>query len=137
MSTEMLLPQPDQHSQPFWDGCLAGELRVQRCEDCGRRRMPPRPMCPHCGSFDHVWEATSGRGRIWSYVVPHPPLLAAYEELLPYVVAVIELDEDPTIRFVGMVEPPDVTIGAAVKVGFDEPVDDGEGPVRLPRWTIF
>ena len=43
----------------------------------------------------------SGTGTVWSFVVPHPPLLPAYAELAPYNVVVVELDEDPTIRMVG------------------------------------
>lgn len=136
MSDGLLLPQPDEHSAPFWEGCLAGELRVQRCAQCDRPRMPPRPMCPHCGSFEHRWEATSGRGRIWSFVVPHPPLLPAYEELLPYVVAVVELQEDPTIRFVGMVrgiaDPDAIAVGDPVTVTFDPHSED----IAVPGWNL-
>ncbi len=136
-----LLPAPDEDSQPFWEGTAHGELRVQRCGSCGRRRMPPRPMCPYCHSLDAIWEATSGRGRIWSFVVPHPPLLAAYAEVAPYNVIVVELDEEPTIRFVGnLVDTPDgplnqidphtIEIGTAVEVCFAPEVEG----IVFPRW---
>lgn len=134
--TGLLLPEPDEQSAPFWEGCLAGELRVQRCAQCDSPRMPPRPMCPHCGSFEHHWGATSGRGRIWSWVVPHPPLLPAYEELLPYVVAVVELEEDRAIRFVGMMrgitDPDAIAIGDPVTVTFDHRPED----IALPGWNL-
>src|ERR1700704_499044 len=68
---------------PFWEGCALGELRVQACASCGRRRMPPRPMCPWCRSFDVRWDAMSGRARVWSVVIPHPPLLPAYGDQAP------------------------------------------------------
>ena len=74
---------------PFWQGCARGELLVQACAHCGRRRMPPRPMCPYCRSTKRRWEATSGRATVWSYVVVHPPLLPAYAELAPYNVVVV------------------------------------------------
>jgi uncharacterized protein len=136
-----LLPAPDEDSAPFWEGCTVGELRVQHCVSCGRLRMPPRPMCPWCRSLDATWEATSGRGRIWSWVVAHPPLLAAYAEQAAYNVVVVELDEDPSIRFVGnvvadpddrldAVDPSTLEIGQAVEVCFATPVDD----IALPRW---
>ena len=48
----MMLPVPDDVSRPFWDGCAAGELRMQACGACGRLRFPPRPMCPWCRSTD-------------------------------------------------------------------------------------
>ncbi len=138
-----LLPAPDDDSAPFWEGTAAGELRVQRCTSCGRRRMPPRPMCPHCTSLASSWEAASGRGHIWSFVVPHPPLLAAYAEVAPYNVIVVELDEEPTIRFCGnVVETPDgaldqvdpatIEIGQAVEVCFSPEVDG----IVLPRWRL-
>lgn len=139
---DFLLPDLDEpESRPFWDGCAAGELRVQRCVDCELVTHPPRPMCPGCRSLRREWIATSGTGRIWSFVVPHPPLLPAYSALAPYNVIVVELTEDPTVRFVGnlvaapgagidSVDPHSVTIGDAVRVVFD-PVDD----VSLPRWV--
>ena len=145
-----LLPGPDADSTPFWEGCAAGELRVQRCAACGRRRMPPRPMCPHCRSLEATWEVMSGRGRIWSFVVPHPPLLAAYAEVAPYNVIVVELDDDPgegapPIRLVGnlveaadgpinAIDPATIVIGEPVRVVFGPPVSDEDGTVTLPRW---
>ena len=142
-----LLPVVDVVSAPFWDGCAAGELRVQRCGDCGERRMPPRPMCPACRSLNVVWEPTSGLGRIWSFVVAHPPLLAAYDAQAPYNVIVVELDENPSIRFVGNlvssadgrldeVDPATIRIGDAVRVVFASPVEDDAGPVTFPRWIL-
>lgn len=136
-----LLPEPDEDSRPFWDACARGELVVQRCAECGRRRMPPRPLCPACRSFDSEWERTSGRGTVWSFVVAHPPLLPAYGEVAPYNVVVVALDDDPTIRFVGnvvagpdaplnSVDPATVHIGDPVEVVFDSPVDG----IAMPRW---
>ena len=140
--TGLLLPDlDDEASAPFWAGTARGELLVQACTDCGARRMPPRPMCPRCRSIAVHWEATSGTGTIWSFIVPHPPLLPAYAELAPYNAIVVALDDDPTIRFVGNlvtsadgaineVDPTTITIGEPVCVVF-APIDD----VFLPRWT--
>lgn len=138
---QFLLPQPDEDSQPFWDGCARGELLVQRCAACGRRRMPPRPMCPWCRSFDSSWEPVSGRATVWSFVVAHPPLLPAYAAMAPYNVVVVALDDDPLIRFVGNVvagpdapldsiDPATIAIGDPVEVVFDTPVDG----IAMPRW---
>ncbi|MBI2169422.1 MAG: OB-fold domain-containing protein [Actinobacteria bacterium] len=141
----ILLPELDDDSRPFWDGCAAGELRVQACGECGRLRFPPRPMCPWCQSFAHNWNAVSGRGRVWSFVVPHAPLLPAYQEFAPYNVIVVELDEDPTIRMVGnlvaseyqpinSVDPYSIEIGQPVRVVFQR-LGEGEEAVALPRWV--
>jgi len=142
----MLLPELDEESAPFFEYAAAGELRVQRCAACGTRRVPPRPMCHTCGSFEVEWERLSGRGSIWSFAVPHPPLLPAYAAVAPYNVVVVESEEDPAIRFVGNlvgsadgpldeIDPSTIRIGEPVEVVFSSPVDDGGGPVVLPRWV--
>ena len=127
------LPEIDSVTAPFWEATLRGELRMQACASCGRLRFPPRPMCPWCQSFDVAWDRMSGRATLWSWAVPHPPLLPAYAELAPYTVAVVALEEDPTIRMVGMLDAdPDVVgIGGAVEVAFPAPVEE----VVLPRWS--
>jgi uncharacterized OB-fold protein len=138
----VILPDvEDPVSAPFWEGTAAGELRYQTCAECGRFRHPPRPMCPHCQSLESTWVVAGGRGTIWSFVVAHPPLLPAWADQAPYPVAVITLDEDPTLRMVGNVVrtadgplgelgPDDLAIGTCVQVVFPEPVDG----VVLPRW---
>ncbi|MFJ5264394.1 Zn-ribbon domain-containing OB-fold protein [Streptomyces sp. NPDC088387] len=134
----MLLPVTDADGAPFWQYAARGELRVQACADCGELRFPPRPCCPHCQSFESRWRLMSGRGRIWSYVVPHPPLLPEYAEQAPYNVIVVELTDAPRIRLVGNLVagpgarldslPPDrVRIGARVQVVF--------GAGGLPQWV--
>jgi uncharacterized OB-fold protein len=140
--TEFLLPDLDDDSRGFWEGCAAGELRVQRCTACGQRQFPPRQQCPTCRSFDLDWEVVSGRATVWSFVVPHPPLLPAYAALAPYNVIVVALDEDPTLRMVGnlvsapgapidSVDPATITIGEPVVVCFDRVTDE----IALPRWV--
>ena len=141
MESTWLLPDlDDEIAAPFWAGTARGELLVQTCASCGHWRMPPRPMCPVCRSLDDEWVATSGIGTIWSFAVPHPPLLPAYAEVAPYNVIVVALEEDPAIRFVGnLLTRPDgpineidvatITIGERVRVTY-QPVDD----ITLPRW---
>lgn len=146
MITAALLPLLDAQSTPFWEGCGAGELRVQHCGSCHAPRMPPRPMCPACRSLHVEWLATSGRGRIWSYVVPHPPLLPSFNDVAPYNVIVVSLDEMPTIRFVGNlvtsadgpineVDPAGIVINSPVRVVFATPIADEIGEVAFPRWV--
>lgn len=139
----LLLPVPDADGLPFWEFAARGELRIQACADCHELRFPPRPCCPHCQSFDSEWRRMSGRGRIWSYVLPHPPLLPAYAELAPYNVILVSLADAPGIRLVGnlvaardaplnSVDPSRLRIGAPVKVVFAELAED----VVVPRWVL-
>jgi len=142
MGASFLLPDPtDDDSAPFWAGTARGELLVQACARCGRRRIPPRPMCPTCRSIESRWEALSGRGTVWSFVVAHPPLLPAYQAFAPYNVITVALEEDAKLRLVGNlvarpdgpineIDPSTIRIGEKVKVVFQK-VDD----VHLPRWV--
>jgi len=132
MPDGLILPDlDDDDGAPFWAACARGELVIQACAACGRRRMPPRPMCPWCRSLDARWDVMAGTAHVWSFVVAHPPLLPAYAERAPYIVAVIELDDDPSIRLVGGVEAERIAIGDAVRVVFSQVADD----VWLPQWV--
>ncbi|MFB8776999.1 Zn-ribbon domain-containing OB-fold protein [Streptomyces broussonetiae] len=135
----MLEPVVDRDGAPFWRYAAQGELRVQACADCHELRFPPRPCCPHCQSFGTEWRAVGGLGRVWSYAVPHPPLLPGWAELAPYVVVVVALEEAPRIRVVGNLvaapgapinspDPERVRIGARVRAVFPEG--------GLPQWVL-
>jgi uncharacterized OB-fold protein len=132
MPDGLILPDVGQsETAPFWAACARGELVVQACAVCGRRRMPPRPMCPWCRSLDARWDVMAGTARVWSFVVAHPPLLPAYAARAPYLVAVVELDDDPSIRLVGGIEAESIAIGDPVRVVFSQVADD----VWLPQWV--
>ena len=142
MSNQPLLPAIGDDEAPFWEATREGELRIQQCASCERLRFPPRPMCPWCHSTEFQWALMSGKGTIYSYVVPHPPLLPYFHDLAPYSVILVTLDEDPTIRLIGnlvnkvgdpinSVDPNSIEIGAAVQVVFDSVTDE----ITMPRWV--
>ena len=125
------VPQPDEDSAPFWDAAARHELVIQKCASCGTLRHPPRPMCPACRSTDVTWVKASGRGRVWSCIVAHPPVLPAFAEKVPYNVVVIQLEGG--IRMIGNlldVPPGQITEGMEVAVDFED-LDEG---VSLPAW---
>ncbi|MDQ1374668.1 MAG: 3-oxo-4,17-pregnadiene-20-carboxyl-CoA hydratase alpha subunit [Actinomycetota bacterium] len=104
-------------NQFFWDGVNAGKLLIQRCTKCAALRHPPGPACPNCGSLEWDTIESSGRGTVYSYVVPHYPPAPMFGE--DYVVVLVELDEG--VRFVSdliEVAPGDVEIGMPVEVSF-------------------
>ena len=73
------IPLPDVGALPdyergFWEGTAAGELRIQRCSDCRVFRHPPVPMCPHCHSLGYRWAPTTGRGRVYSFLIAWTPV---------------------------------------------------------------
>jgi uncharacterized protein len=141
-----LLPAVDEDGRPFWEATKEGKLTVQACASCGKRRHPPRPMCPHCRSVAREWQEISGKGTIWSYAVPHPPLLPPYSDMAPYNLILFELDADPTIRFVGNlvtgpegaideIDPASIRIGEPVEVVFKRFVRADGSEEALPFWV--
>ena len=142
MESGWLLPDlREPTTAPFWEGCARGVLLLQACGSCGKWRMPPRPMCPYCRSTDVSWVETSGRAKIWSFIIPHPPLLPAYSNVAPYNAMIVELEEDPSVRFAGNlvasadgeineIDPHSLQIGEPVRVVFHQ-IDD----VTMPRWV--
>jgi len=88
------LPAPDDPLvAEFWEHCNRGELRFQRCADCGTWRHLPRFGCAECGSERWTWEHSSGRGRLHSWTVTHQPLMRDFVEPVPYAVVVVEMEE--------------------------------------------
>ena len=113
------LPRPTSMSQPYWDGCREGELRVQRCNDCQTHVFIPQPACTSCFSEALEWVATSGRGSVYSYTIVHRPQRPQFK--VPYVVAIVELEEGfhMLTNLIG-VDPDTVRIGMAVEAEFVE-----------------
>jgi hypothetical protein len=93
MTRALPLPQPGLDNREFYQAAARGELRFQRCTDCGAWRHYPRPVCPRCLSRRCAWERASGRGRIFTWTIVHGPTLPAFQAELPYNVVDVLLDE--------------------------------------------
>lgn len=93
----LIVPKADLLSRPYWDGVREGELRIQKCQSCGKAWHPPLHRCPQCHSQDVTWVATSGRGTLYSYTVVHHPAHVAVADRVPYVVALVTLAEGPRV----------------------------------------
>ena len=111
------VPSPSRLSQPYWDGCLAGELRFQRCDVCGTIPARPSPICPHCHGRSLSWERSRGTGALYSWTVVWRPQHPSFR--IPYAPAIIELDEGWFLMsaMVGC-EPEDLDAGLRVGVEF-------------------
>src|SRR5262249_25576235 len=130
-AAEKPLPSISDYNRPFWEGARRHELRVQRCNACGKAWAPNGPVCPHCFSEDYTWEKTSGRGKIASWVVFHKVYHPGFARDVPYSVAFIELDEGPRIisNVVG-VKNEELEIGMPVEVVFEDVNDE----ISLPKF---
>jgi hypothetical protein len=87
------MPQPTLDNAPFYEAARRGELRFQRCSDCGVFRHYPRPICPQCQSTRYSWELSQGRGRVYTWTIVHGPTLPAFQDQVPYNVVDVLLDE--------------------------------------------
>jgi uncharacterized OB-fold protein len=110
----------DENDEWFWTSGADGRLRFRGCAACGRIHHPPVPRCPYCGGRDLAPQAVSGRATVAAYTVNHQPFMPGFEP--PYVIAFVEIEEDPTIRLTTNIVgcPIDaVRIGMPVQVTFE------------------
>jgi uncharacterized OB-fold protein len=120
-------------NRPFWDGCRRGELLMQRCGHCARLRYPATIVCPDCLSSATEWQAVSGHGKVFSFVVFHRAYHPAREGKVPYNVALIELDEGPImLSNVVDVDNAELTVGLAVRIAFETVDESLSIPVFAP-----
>ena len=104
-------------------GWLDRELRIQRCQDCGRFHHPPKPICPECWSWRLVPTPVSGRGVIHlaMFLRQGPPAPGVDYARGPHPVVTVELEEQPGLRFTSTVvgAPLDaIRIGAPVELAW-------------------
>ena len=123
------VPVPTPETEPHWEGCRQGELRLQHCRACGHVQFPPRRYCSSCLSDDIAWERASGRGTVRSWTVVRQPASPAFRAEVPYVMALVTLAEGPTmlsgLRGCGI---ENVTIGMPVEIEFEERSEE----IRVP-----
>ena len=130
------IPVPDEVSKPFWDACNERRLIVQNCTACDRLQYPPQAACAACGSAAHLeWREVSGRGRINGYSVMYQSRVVPLQADQPFNIAVIELEEDPAIKFLSSLPGTpleEVPVGAKVEVEFQE-VEPGQ---LIHEWRV-
>ena len=118
------IPTPDMETQPFWDGCKEGKFLVRHCNVCNEDHFYPRPFCPKCWGDDVEWKEATGRGTLYTYSIVVQNDLPPFNERVPYVAAVVELEEGPRVMTNIEGTPHDeLRVGMPVTVGF-RPLDD-------------
>jgi uncharacterized OB-fold protein len=115
------LPRIDEEGRGYWEALVRHELYFQRCSDCATNVFPSRAVCPSCLSSATTWVRASGRGTVYSFTVTYQNQAPGFRESLPYVLAVVQLDEGPRMmtNVVGCA-PDDVKIGMAVQVEYED-----------------
>lgn len=130
-------PRPDTGdtaSAPYWEAAARHELVLPRCERCATVFFPPRELCPDCWNGALTWRPVTGGGTVWTFTEVH---VAFYDDTwtddVPYVVAVIELDEGPRL-LAGLVDPDmeRLSIGDRVEATFEDRPDG----LSLPMFQV-
>jgi len=127
------LPLPTPETRHFWEGCKAGDLRLQRCRDCEKSYFPPRPFCPHCASRDVEVYSASGKATLYSYVINHRPRPDMGTE--PHSIAVVTLAEGPRMmtNVVNCPQTPEaLQLDMPLEVIFQQESDDISLPLFQP-----
>ncbi|MBN2035012.1 MAG: Zn-ribbon domain-containing OB-fold protein [Deltaproteobacteria bacterium] len=89
------LPHVTEDNREFWNGCKAHELRFQKCRICAHIRWPASIICPLCHSKETDWVIASGKGKVYTFAVYHVAYHPGFKDDLPYVVALVALEEGP------------------------------------------
>jgi len=123
-------PLPDLGWEPtreFWAGARRGELLIPRCAACGTYAWYPVARCRRCGGGEFAWTRMSGHGRLFSWVVVRRAFLPAFADQVPFVAALVALDEDPAVRLATRLVDCDPET-----LAFDLPVRVVFRPLRFP-----
>jgi uncharacterized OB-fold protein len=135
-------PLPDltwEPTAPYWAGAAEGELRIPRCDGCGRFNWYPHEHCDACGGGSFTWETMSGRGTLFSWVVVTHPFLPQFAGLVPFVPALVALEEEPAVRIPTRIvdtDPDELVFDMPVEVTF-RPISftEVEGEVTAPLFV--
>jgi uncharacterized OB-fold protein len=115
---------------PWWEAAKEQRLLVRRCQSCGKAHLYPRPFCPTCWSADVEWEQASGRGRLYTWSLVHTNGLAPFSTRLPYVAALVDLEEGPRMMTnVVQCDPDRLACDQPMEVAWEE-----EEGLVLPRF---
>lgn len=127
------LPHPTIDTKAFWNGCRRHELILQKCQTCGKYRFYPGPTCHFCGSDQSEWTKMSGRGRVYTWTVIRKAADPAWAGDLPYIIVVIELEEQEGLYMPGNLlqcAPEEIMGEMPVEVVFVDITDQ----ITLPQW---
>lgn len=118
------IPRPSSLTEPFWAAAREGKLVLQFDRKTGKPQFWPRPVSIHSGSTDQEWREVSGKGKLYAWTEVHVPV-RGLEELAPYVLAAVELDEGVRImsRLIN-VTASELTPGMAVQVAWEQLSDE-------------
>ena len=127
------IPVPQGESDVYWQKAKEHELWLRKCNACDNAYFYPRDISPCCFSKDTDWIRASGKASLFTYGIvqraPHP----GFVDDVPFVTAVVELEEGPKMPTNIVIEDPtpeNLQIGMALEVVFEDITDE----LALPKF---
>lgn len=129
--SEKFMPRPRPETEAWWAACRESKLMIQHCSQCGAFQFYPRILCSSCMSEQLEWAQSSGRGKVSTFTICRLPVAQAYAADVPYVIALIQLEEGPTMMSnIVQCDPDSVTTGMPVEVVFEAWSDE----ITMPQF---
>jgi uncharacterized OB-fold protein len=116
-------PEPDAVTAFYWEGATAGSLLILQCTECGFFSHPPDVSCQRCASTALEPAPVSGAGTVYSFTIVRQAFDPAFMPEVPYLIALVELDEQPGLRLLANIVDVDietVEVGDRVEVTFED-----------------
>ncbi len=129
------VPVPQGESDVYWNKAKEHELWLRSCNECGNAYFYPRDISPCCFSKDTTWVQASGNATLFTYAIVHrAPHPGWYPDGVPFVTAIVELEEGPKMAcniVIGDPTPENLQIDMPLKVVFEDITDT----ISLPKFA--
>ena len=129
--TSKPLPVATEWSRPYWEGARQHKLLLKKCGNCGEIDHPPYLFCTNCMAEEHEWIEASGKGTLYSYAINTFGVPFPFWDDMPYVLAIIDLDEGP--RVISNIVECDLD-RLENQMRLEVVFDDVSPEVTLPKW---
>lgn len=126
-------PIIDADSKPYWDSAKSGKLVMQYSKDSDEYFLYSRSLTNTLNDKNITWKEVTGRGEIYSFTYVHTPAGEAFKNDVPYIVALITLEEGA--RIIANIEVEDnrrVKIGDKVYVYFEKISEE----LTIPKFKV-
>jgi uncharacterized OB-fold protein len=131
------LPRPTPDTRAFWDACARHQLSFQQCSGCGHVQTYPRAHCEACQGRELAMHPSAGLGSILTHTTVHRAPTAAFKGDLPYVIAIVRLDEgfQLMVNLLNARER-EAAIGARVRIVFQTVMKEDGSQITLPQGEL-
>jgi uncharacterized OB-fold protein len=127
------LPVPQPESEFYWEKARQHELWLRSCRDCRQIYFYPRDICPECFSRNTNWIQSGGKGILHTFAIVHRAAYPAFQDDVPYIIAIVELEDGariPTNLVDVEPDPKMIKVGMAVEVTYDDISEE----ITLPKF---